>query len=106
MKVTFYTTASGRSSVLAYIYKLHKPERARLLQTLDEIEHHGFAAVGANFRQIDGKLWEIKISFHRVFYVLIKHDELVLLHAYKKQGQKLPTKEKEIAIKRMKEVLL
>ncbi len=30
---------------------------------------------------------------------------MVLLHAYKKQGQKLPVKEKEVALKRMKEVL-
>jgi len=36
---------------------------------------------------------------------MIEREEMVLLHAYKKQGQKLPIKERDIAIKRMKEIL-
>lgn len=105
MKVTFYTTASGRSPILDYIRDLSKLERARLLEALNQVEQYGFDAVRAQFRQIEGKLWEIKISAHRVFYVLVEREEMVLLHAYKKQGQKLPLKEREMAIKRMKEVL-
>ena len=46
-----------------------------------------------------------KIAAHRIFYVLVEPHEFLLLHAYKKQGQKLPLKEREVAIKRMKEVL-
>jgi phage-related protein len=105
MKVTFYTTASGRSPVLDYIRELAKPERARVLEALDQIERYGFDAVRLQFRQIEGKLWEIRVSAHRVFYVLIQREEMVLLHAYKKQGQKLPLKEREVAMKRMKELL-
>jgi hypothetical protein len=52
-------TASGRSPVLDYIQDLSKPERARLLEALDQIERHGFAAVRVQFRQIEGKLWEL-----------------------------------------------
>lgn len=40
----------------------------------------------------------------RIFYVTVQHDALVLLHAYKKQSQKAPTKEIETAEKRMLEV--
>jgi phage-related protein len=105
LKVTFYTTASGRSPVLDYIRDLSKPERARLLEALDQIERYGFDAVRVQFRQIEGKLWEIRVSAHRVFYVLIQQEEMVLLHAYKKQGQKLPLREREVAMKRMKELL-
>ena len=105
MKITFFTTASGRSPVLDYLQGLAKPERARLLAVLDQIERHGFDAVRVQFRQIEGKLWEIRASAHRVFYVLIEREEMVLLHAYKKQGQKLPLKEREVAMKRMKELL-
>ena len=64
-----------------YIDKLTKQERARILEALEEVEGHGFGAVKVRFRQ------------------------MVLLHAYKKQGQKLPLKERQVAIKRMKEVL-
>jgi phage-related protein len=45
------------------------------------------------------------VSAHRVFYVLVEREEMVLLHAYKKQGQKVPLKEREVAMKRMKELL-
>lgn len=105
MKISFYTTASNRSPVLDYIKELAKPEKARLLEALDQIEKSGLDTVRIRFRQIEGKLWEIKISAHRVFYVLLEKDEMILLHAYKKQGQKLPIKEKELAVKRAKEIL-
>jgi len=63
------------------------------------------AAIRVRFRQIEGKLWEIKIGSHRVFYVMIDGEEMVLLHAYKKQQQKLPIKERETALRRLKELL-
>lgn len=105
MRVTFYRRASGRAPVLDYLKALSIQERARLFEALEEVEKHGFDAIRVLFRQIDGKLWEMKISAHRVFYVLIEREEMVLLHAYRKQGQKLPLKEREVAMKRMKEVL-
>jgi len=105
VRITFFETDSGRSPVLKYILDLPKPERARLFEALDQIERHGFDAVRVQFRQIEGKLWEIKVSAHRVFYVVIEENEMVLLHAYKKQGQKLPSRERDIAIRRMKELL-
>jgi phage-related protein len=87
VRVTFFRGASGSSPVLEYVQSLAKP------------------AVRVQFRQIEGKLWEVKIGSHRVFYVIIEKDEMVLLHAYKKQGQKLPVKERDIASRRMKELL-
>ena len=91
--------------MLDYINSLAKPERARVLEALDQIERRGLAAIRVQFRQIEGKLWEIKIGSHRVFYVMIDGEEMVLLHAYKKQQQKLLIKEREIALRRMKELL-
>lgn len=104
MTVTFFKTPSGRSPVWDYIQALSKPERARVLEALDQIERHGFDAIRVQFRQIEGKLWEIKISSQRILYVVIERGELVLLHAYKKQGQKLPINERDIAMRRMKEL--
>ena len=91
--------------MLEFIQGLAKPEKARLFEALDQVERHGLDAVRVQFRQIEGKLWEIKVSAHRIFYVVIEREEMVLLHVYKKQGQKLPIKERDIAIRRMKELL-
>ena len=90
--------------MVEYILDLAKAERARLFEALDQIELYGFKAARIQFRQIEGKLWEIKASAHRVLYVVIDREEMVLLHAYKKQGQKLPIRERDIAIQRMKEL--
>jgi phage-related protein len=105
MRVTFFKTSSGRSPVLEFVQGLAKPERARLFEALDQVERHGLDAIRVQFRQIEGKLWEIKVSAHRIFYVVIEREEMVLLHVYKKQGQKVPIKERDIAIRRMKELL-
>lgn len=105
MKIGFYVSGSGRSPVLDYIDRLNASEQAPIIEALAEIERNGFKASKVRFRHIEGKLWEIKISNHRVFYILIQREEMYLLHAYKKQSQKLPLREKEVAVKRMKEIL-
>lgn len=55
MKISFYTTASGKSPVLAYIHELPKSEQARLLEALAQVEKDVFDAVRVQFRQIEGK---------------------------------------------------
>jgi phage-related protein len=53
-------------------------------------------------------LWEFYIeagASHRIFYVVVNGPMIVLLHSYKKQNQKAPTREIKIAERRMKEVL-
>lgn len=103
MLVRFYETASGQQPVRKYLARLESNERAEVAEALDAIERHGMDEVET--RQIEGKLWEIKVSRHRVFYVILLGPEMVLLHAYKKQGQKAPKREVATARKRMKDLL-
>jgi len=92
-----------------FIDDLTAVDRATMIAVLKDVESYGLSAVGCQFRQIEGKLWEIKIKApnggYRVFYVMISSDEMMCLHAYKKQGQKAPKKELDLARKRLKEVL-
>ncbi len=108
MKVFFYTKSSGKSPVLAYIDDLSLKDKTKLLGCLESIGQMGFDSPRVEFRQIEGKLWEIKIKLssggHRLFYVTLTKTRMILLHAYKKQSQKAPKKEIEIALTRMQEV--
>jgi len=83
-------------------------EKARIAGCLKSIEQLGFDSPRVTFRQIRGALWEIKIKTHRsgyrFFYVCINSDNIVLLHAYKKQSKKAPLQVIETAEKRMLEV--
>jgi phage-related protein len=58
-----------------------------------------------SLRQLEGKLWEIRIGRHRVAYVVISGPEMILLHAFKKQGPRTPRRDLALALKRANEVL-
>ncbi len=100
----YYYTSGKRQPVREYIDALPTDERAVILATLLDIEARDFAGTAVT-RHIEGRLWELKITRYRIFYVLIVGPAMVLLHAYKKQGQKAPPRELEVARKRMEEVL-
>jgi phage-related protein len=109
MKVVFYSKNNKDIPVLEFIRSLEVKERSKILACLKNIEEMGADSPRVLFRQIQGKLWEIKIqaqkSSYRIFYVCISLKIMVLLHAYKKQSQKAPTKELNLAEKRLLEVL-
>lgn len=109
MKIDFFESKSGRSYFEDFLKDLQKPDRAAILAVFCDIRDHGFNALGCQFRQIDGKLWEIKIKTAgggwRFFYMTISVEHIFILHCYKKQTQKAPIKEIEIARKRLKEIL-
>ncbi len=108
MKIKFYQKQSGKNPVAEFLNDLPSDEIARLAGCLKNVEELGFDSPRVQFRQIKGSLWEIKIktsrSGYRFFYVCIQKEVIVLLHAYKKQSQKAPKQEIELAEKRMMEV--
>ena len=109
LSINYWRNPSGKAPVEKYIDSIdNKEERAEMLSLLKGIQENGTDAIGVEFRQIEGKLWEIKIRTHgkqhRIFYVMLKGNEMVLLHAYLKKTQKAPTKEIEVAKQRMKTV--
>ncbi|RKH62669.1 type II toxin-antitoxin system RelE/ParE family toxin [Corallococcus aberystwythensis] len=105
LKVSFYATPRGGNPVQKYLHALADHEAAPLYASLRDIEVHGLKGTTASLRSIEGKLWELKVGRHRVFYVLLTGPEMVLLHACKKQGQKARKVDLELSRSRMKEVL-
>lgn len=109
MKIDFYVKDNGRSPALDLIKKLGAKDRAKVLGCLQNVQDLGFDCQRVRFRQIRGKLWEIKIKMSsgefRLFYVTMKSTSMTVLHGYIKKTQKAPAKEIEIAEKRMMEVL-
>ena len=109
MEVVFFETSSGRSPVTKFIDEQPGRDQAVLLAVLNDIEQNGFQAKGATFRQLDGKLWEIKIRApsggYRLLYALIDRQRMMILHAFKNKTQRTPKKELALARKRLAEVL-
>jgi len=108
MIVTFAVSLSGRSYFEKFLSKLSLYDQTAILAVFQDIQKHGFQAKGCDFRQIEGKLWEIKIrapqGSYRFFYVTLKTDCIHVLHSYRKQSQKAPHSEINIARKRLREM--
>lgn len=105
--VYYYKKSSGKIPVLDFIDSLPLRDKEKILFDLTLLRDRGIHACGLSLRHIEGKLWEIRFKLsagYRIFYCMISLD-VHLLHAYKKQGQKAPAKEVDIATKRMMEVL-
>jgi len=101
---------SGDSPVQEYIDDLVKNndelELTQINVYLKLLEAHGFTInnVKANaIRKIRGDIWELRPKSSRVFFFHYQNGTFVLLHAYKKQGQKAPPKEIEKAEREMRE---
>jgi phage-related protein len=109
MHITFYKTANDKNPIEDFLNKLSARSRAGVVACLVSLGELGFKSPRVYFRQIKSKLWEIKIKTtdagFKFFYVALNEEEIVLLHCYKKQSQKAPKKEIQIAEKRMLEVL-
>ncbi|OGV99814.1 MAG: hypothetical protein A2W77_02445 [Nitrospinae bacterium RIFCSPLOWO2_12_39_16] len=107
--INYWRNPSGKAPVEKYIDSIvNKEERAELLSALNGIQESGTDVIGVEFRHIEGKLWELKIrthgTQHRIFYVVLKGNEMILLHAYLKKSQKAPLKEIQVAKQRMKQL--
>ena len=109
MKINFYRTASGRVPVQEFIESLPAQDQARFWAVYKFLLEKGLDCPNVQFRQLKGKLWEIKFSStgvgYRIAYVVIEGDSMIWLHAFKKKTQQTPRNDLDLAIKRMKEVL-
>lgn len=91
--------------VEGFLNNLPGRERAEVDAVLEDIKDHGLGAPLVSMRQIEGKLWELRVSQTRIFYVLYGSHTLVFLHAYKKQSRKAPRREIETALRRMRDLV-
>lgn len=109
MKINFYLTSSGRSPVEKYIEGLPKEDQAKFVDVIKGIREYGLEFEPVVFKHLKGKLWEIKFrakgAGYRVVYVIVEKDLMLWLHAIKKDSQKTPPEDLDLAERRMKEVL-
>jgi len=106
--INYWRNPVGKAPVERYIDEIeNKEEKAELLSALNGIQEYGTDAVGVDFRQVEGKLWELKMRTlgkqHRIFYVVLKGNEMILLHAYLKKTPKAPLI--ETAKQRLKQLM-
>jgi phage-related protein len=103
----FYRTIGGAEPVRDWLRALHPADRRIVGADIKEIEFDW--PIGMPLcRSLGHGLWEVRshVSRGRIVRVIfcITGGEMILLHGFIKKSQKTPQADRELAMRRMKEV--
>ncbi|WP_223176125.1 type II toxin-antitoxin system RelE/ParE family toxin [Sulfurimonas lithotrophica] len=105
--VNFYKTDSGNEPVREWLKSMDIEDRKVIGEDIKTAEF-GWPVGMPLIKKIDSKykLWEVRTNLNgnriaRVIFTIYK-DCMILLHGFIKKSQKLPQKDKELAIERSK----
>lgn len=99
MEIIFFN-----ESIRDFIGSLEKQTRSRVYQTIDLFDEPGHRMGLPHSKKITRNLFELRVRSQqevRIFYSY-KNSQVILLHGFIKQSQKLPKKEINLAIQRLK----
>lgn len=102
-EIVLFESTRGEKYVEEFIKTLEHSTIAKVTHAIDLLEKHGPFLGMPHSKKLTSELYELRIKGKqeiRIIYVFIKKD-IYLLHAFKKQTQKTPSKELNIAIKRL-----
>lgn len=109
-EIIFYEDEEGNKPVEHYIDQLDamadSNKNARILlesivYCLHRLEDAGTRSGSKFTKHIKGKIWEVRPRDHRILFFGWYRNRLVLLHHFRKETNKTPIREIEIAEKRM-----
>lgn len=113
-EIHYYKTEKGEQPAADYLRELRKrndkDSRINLEKSLDYIDalsEHGLTLGKPYLRPIEGikeKIYELRPSKTRIFFVAWVDDSFVLLHAFVKKTQKTPKREIEQAQRELKDL--
>ena len=103
--IVFYVDHRGKCPPREFIEELSVMEQAKIRNVLRLLQEFGSNLSMPHARQIKGKLWELRPGGVRLFYFAYIEQQFVILHGYRKQSQKAPDREIEIAMRRMQELM-
>ena len=103
--IVFYTDHREKCPPLEFIEELPVMEQAKIRNALRLLQEFGTNLMMPHAKRIKGKLWELRPGGIRLFYFAYIEQQFVILHGYRKQSQKAPGREIEIAMRRMQELM-
>lgn len=105
--IEFLTTVRGTSPVLEYVDALQAAERAKVHYHLRLLREFGINLREPHASPLEGHkpLWELKPGPIRLFCFAHKGRRFIILHAFRKKGQKTPRRHIETVERRMAEFL-
>lgn len=98
--VVFYKNARGQEPVREFIGVQDRSTRSKFLKLYKLLQIYGPQLMMPYARNLKGGLYELRIRGKnevRVFYICLRGNQAVLLHAFRKRTEKTPPKELAVA---------
>ena|SRR3989344_3913093 len=103
--VVYYENEVGDKPARDFVFGLDIKQRSKVLRDLSQLEEFGIGSHIPDTKKLVGTpLWELRILGKdniRVLYVLKLGRRILVLHGFIKKRQKTPTREINIALKRL-----
>lgn len=105
MLLIFYSDSRGGDPVRDFLDKLSKPARDKTLRAIAPLVEFGIGTHVLNTKKLKGTpLWEVRVlgkDSVRILYAIAIANRVLILHGFIKKSQKTPTKEINLALKRL-----
>lgn len=103
--VVYYSNIDGDKPVKEFIFSLNFKQKSKVLRDISQLEEFGIGSHIPDTKKLVGTpLWELRILGKdniRILYVLQIGKTILLLHGFIKKKQKTPTKDINLALKRL-----
>jgi len=107
--VKFYKTEDEHSPVEEWLESIPKSAKAKIVRNMLLLEQLGLTVREPYVKPLGDKLYEVRAKeqngIYRVIYSAYTGKQFVILHGFTKKTQKTPSKEIEVAKKRMEEFI-
>ncbi|MFC1613402.1 type II toxin-antitoxin system RelE/ParE family toxin [Patescibacteria group bacterium] len=103
--IRYHESNSGKVFVKEYIGLLDKKTQYELYSFLQKFKNDERFRQSPYCKKIGKNIFEIRIKIkdcYRILYGFLFKDTIILLHIFKKKSNKIPKKELELAINRLK----
>lgn len=103
-QVAFYMEGS-RSPVREFLQNLDTKTRARFAWSIEQLRLRNIRAREPLVKHLRGKIWELReegrTDIYRLLYSFMSGRRIVFLHGFQKKSQRTPSREIEIAERRL-----
>lgn len=105
-KVVFFESRRREKPVETFFYKQQLKTQAKILHLFELLKIYGSQLSMPHSKQLESDIYELRVRGTEELRILygFKQRTIYLLHAFRKQTQRIPRRELEIARKRLTEV--
>ena len=104
-ELEWYIDSNGESEAKEYFEALPEKQQLRFLYLVKRIGDFGKITNKELFRNEGNKIYALKPQPDRFLCFFFRGQKIIVTNAFQKKQQKLPTKEKEKAVKYMKDYI-